>query len=72
MKVLINGKNINETLAEFQDDYVTIEIKSNNREHICMIGGVVRVENEHIDVPYNPLTDMDSGTDAIIQKAVTA
>ena len=68
MKVLINGKDIKDTLSKFQDDHVTIEIKSNNREHTCMIGGVVRIENEHIDVPYNPLTDTDCGTDAMMAK----
>jgi hypothetical protein len=66
MKVTINGKDINDTLAEFQDDHVRLEIKSHNREHIHLIVGMVRVEKEHIDVPYNPLTDMDCGTDAMI------
>lgn len=68
MKILINGKNINDTLAEFANDHVRLEIKSHNREHVHVIGGVVRVENEHIEIPHNPLTDMDCGTDSMIEK----
>ena len=70
MKIKINGKDINDTLAEFANDNVKLEIKSHNREHIHLMVGTVRVENEHIDVPYNPLTDMDCGKDAVINKEV--
>ncbi|MDD5064955.1 MAG: hypothetical protein PHQ35_09410 [Phycisphaerae bacterium] len=70
MIVLINGKDVNDTLEQFKDDHVRLEIKSHSREHIHVIVGTVRVENEHMDIPYNPLTDMDCGTDAMINKEV--
>jgi hypothetical protein len=67
-KVTINGKNINDILETYQDKYVTIDISPHDGKIKHKIGGTVRVEKEFIDVPYNPLTDMDCGTDAMINK----
>lgn len=68
MKVTINGKDMADVLSKFQDEHVRIEITSHNRPHKQLIVGTVRVEREHIEVPYNP--DTDCGTDAIINKEV--
>ena len=71
MKVSINGKDASDILKDFQGERVRIEIKSFDREHIVVMAGTVKSETERIEPPYNPLTDMDCGTDAMIGRVRT-
>jgi len=67
MKIIMNGKDITETLVEFDGEYVRLECKSYDKEHTHIIFGTIMAETgQRQDKPYNPLMDIDCGTDAIL------
>ena len=66
MKVLIGEVNIAETLSTHKGEYCHLEFQTEGYEFAC--GGEIHVIPD--ETPYNPLTDMDCGTDAMINKAV--
>ena len=66
MKIIMNGIDITQKLAEHAGEHVAIEL-IDGKKRICW-GGVIEVESDA--VPYNPLMDTDCGTDAMIGRAI--
>jgi len=64
MKVLISETDIAQKLSQFEGERVVVEISCNDRKKYLMYGGMVEVIHE--TPPYNSLTDMDCGTDALL------
>jgi hypothetical protein len=64
MKLTIGETDVIEMLSAYKGEYCRLEFKIDNKKYIASCGGVINTVPD--DVPYNPLTDMDCGTDAMI------
>ena len=64
MKILIGETNISTILSKYEGEYCRLELEIKNKKYKFACGGRVRVIPD--ETPYNPLTDMDCGTDAMI------
>ncbi|MFA5208322.1 MAG: hypothetical protein WC428_06795 [Candidatus Paceibacterota bacterium] len=64
MKLTIGKTNIVDMLSKHNGEYCRLEFKIDSKKYIASCGGVINAT--HDNVPYNPLTDMDCGTDAMI------
>jgi hypothetical protein len=64
MRIHVGGTDITELLSAHDGEYCSLEftIKSKRLKTAC--GGVIQMMAD--DVPCNPATDMDCGTDAMI------
>lgn len=68
MRILVGDTDITQALAEYDGEYVCLELsEKHGSKRICW-GGVVKVIPD--EQPYNPLADMDCGTDAMMGRKI--
>ncbi|MFA5307829.1 MAG: hypothetical protein WC365_10330 [Candidatus Babeliales bacterium] len=66
MRIHIGGTDITELLSTHDGEYCQLEFEIKSKRLKTACGGVIQVIAEVPETPYNPLTDTDCGTDAMI------